>query len=109
MNSATVNCHNVDVSGSNVLSVSVRLALVASARLCQDLIVTDITNAYLNAYTLEFVLIKLGDDFGDLAGKTVRIIKALYVLRASSAAWRCKLSNTLCEMGLIPSRLDSNL
>jgi len=100
---------NINVSSSNVISVLVRLSLIAGARLQYDVLYTDITNAYLNTYTSETVLTRLGDDFGDLDNTTVRIIKALYRLRASDAALGRKLVGTLREMRFIPSCLDGNL
>ncbi len=41
---------------------------------------TDIGNAYLEAKTLEKVYIIAGQEFGELAGHTLVIVKALYGL-----------------------------
>jgi hypothetical protein len=46
---------------------------------------TDITSAYLEAFTLEKVCIKAGPEFGKLEGHWLTIEKALYGLRTSGA------------------------
>jgi len=78
-----INCIDLDASGSTISSLSLRLALVVGATKQHDVIIADITNAYLIPYTSELIYTKLGLEFHHFAGVTVRIIKALYSLKAS--------------------------
>jgi hypothetical protein len=50
-----------------------------------DLWCTDIGNAYLESYTEEKVAFVAGQEFGELEGHTLIIVKALYSLRSSGA------------------------
>ena len=47
----------------------------------------DIGNAYLESYTKEKVVFRVGPEFGDLDGHLMVIIKALYGLRSGGARW----------------------
>ena len=60
---------------------------------------TDISSAYLEAKTKEKLTITAGPEFGDLAGHTLIIFKALYGLRSSGARWHERLADTLRDMG----------
>ena len=60
--------------------------------------VTDIGNAYLEAYTKESVYIIAGPEFAELEGHTLLIIKALYGLRSSGLRWHERLAGCLREM-----------
>jgi len=70
---------------------------------------TDIGNAYLESYTKEKVAFIAGDEFGELAGHTFIIVKALYGLRSSGARWHDRLFDTLMDMGFQPSRSDPDI
>ena len=48
---------------------------------------TDVGNAYLEAKTQEKVFIIAGPEFGELAGHTLVVFKALYGLRTSGLRW----------------------
>jgi hypothetical protein len=48
---------------------------------------TDIGNAYLEANTLEKLVIEAGPEIGDLEGHMLVIVKALYGLRTSRLHW----------------------
>ena len=63
----------------------------------------DVGNAYLEAYTQEKVYIIAGPEFGELAGHTLIIVKALYGLRTSGARYHEKFAATLVDMGFKPS------
>ena len=54
----------------------------------------DIGNAYLEAYTKEKVYCIAGPEFGDLAGHTLVIVKALYGLRTSGARYHERFADT---------------
>jgi Reverse transcriptase (RNA-dependent DNA polymerase) len=70
---------------------------------------TDISSAYLEAKTKEKLTITAGPEFGELAGHTLIIVKALYGLRSSGARWHELLADTLREMGFIPCKSDPDV
>jgi Reverse transcriptase (RNA-dependent DNA polymerase) len=65
---------------------------------------TDIGNPYLEAKMKEKVYFVTGPEFGDLAGHTLIIIKALYGLQTSGACWHDRFADCLCDMDFVPSR-----
>jgi hypothetical protein len=71
--------------------------------------VGDVGNAYLEAYTQEKVYIIAGPEFGELAGHTLIIQKALYGLRTSGARYHEKFASTLRDMGFNPSYADPDV
>ena len=74
-----------------------------------NLMVGDRGNAYLESYTREKVVFTAGPEFGDLAGHTLMIVKALYRLRTSGARFHEALANTLRKEGFQPCLADSDL
>ena len=74
-----------------------------------EIMSADIGNAYLEAYTKEKVYCVAGPEFGDLAGHTLIIIKALYGLRTSGARFHERLVDTLRDLGFKPSYADPDL
>ena len=70
---------------------------------------TDISSAYLEAYTSEKVCIKAGPEFGDLEGHILIIVKALYGLRSSGAHWHDKLADSLRDEGFFPCRAEPDI
>ena len=79
---------------------SVRIAFMLAALNDVDLLAADIGNAYLNAPTRERVYTTAGLEFGaELQGQSVLIIRALYGLKSSGAAWRAHLAGTLQSLG----------
>ena len=69
----------------------------------------DVGNAYLYSYTKEKVYIVAGPDFGELEGRILLIVKALYGLRTSAARWREHLAEKLRSMGYHGTKADPNL
>jgi Reverse transcriptase (RNA-dependent DNA polymerase) len=63
----------------------------------------DVGNAYLEAHTKEKVYIIAGPEFGELQWHTLVIIRALYGLRTSGARWHERFSDTLRDLGFVPS------
>jgi Reverse transcriptase (RNA-dependent DNA polymerase) len=55
------------------------------------------------------VYIIAGDEFGDLAGNTLIIKKALYGLRSSGLRWHEKFADTLRDIGFKPTRADPDV
>ena len=74
-----------------------------------NLMVGDIGNAYLEAYTKEKVYFIAGKEFGPLEGHILIIKKALYGLRTSGARFHEKLADTLRDMGFKPTLADPDL
>jgi hypothetical protein len=79
---------------------SVRIGFLLAALNNLDLLVADVGNAYLNAPTKEKVYCTAGPEFGsELQGKSVLIVRALYGLKSSGAAWRSHFAATLHQIG----------
>jgi hypothetical protein len=89
------------ITNSGVVSRdSVRIAFLLAALNDVDLLATDIGNAYLNAPAREKVYTTAGPEFGpELEGRAVLIVRALYGLKSSGAAWRAHLADTLRQLG----------
>jgi hypothetical protein len=89
---------------------SVRIAFMLAALNDVDLLVADIGNAYLNAPTREQVYTTAGPEFGaELQGQSVIIVRALYGLKSSGAAWRAHLAGTLKSLGFTSSLADPDV
>jgi len=69
----------------------------------------DVGNAYLEAKTKEKVYFIADEGFGDLAGHTLVIYKALYGLRTSGLRWHERFADTLRDMGFVPSKADPDV
>jgi hypothetical protein len=79
---------------------SVCIAFLLAALNDVPILSTDIGNAYLNAKPHERVYTTAGPEFGaELQGRSVLIVRALYGLKSSGAAWRAHLANTLHQLG----------
>jgi hypothetical protein len=69
-----------------------------------------IARTTINAEPQEKVYTTAGPEFGaELEGKQVLIIRALYGLKSSGAAWQSHLANTLHELGFISSLADPDM
>jgi Reverse transcriptase (RNA-dependent DNA polymerase) len=90
---------------------SVRIALMIAALNDLDVLAADIGNAYLNARTKEKIYIICGPEFGDpYVGRIAVIVRALYGLKSSGAAWRSCLANTLRDkFGFTACRADNDV
>jgi hypothetical protein len=78
---------------SVVTRESVRIALLIAALNDMSVLGADISNAYLNAPTTEKVWTILGAEWGSDAGKKAIIVRALYGLKSSGAAYRNHLAS----------------
>jgi hypothetical protein len=75
-----------------------------------EILSTDTGNAYLNAEPREKVYTTAGPEFGaELQGKPVLIVRALYGLKSSGAAWRSHLVNTLTTLGFTSCLADPDV
>jgi len=89
---------------------SVRIAFLIAALNDLDILAADIGNAYINADAREQVYFIAGDEFGtNRKGKRVIIIKALYGLKSSGAAWRAHFAEFLHGMGYTSCLADPDV
>jgi len=88
---------------------SIRILLVIAALNGLDVSSCDIQNAYINAKPREKVYFRAGKEFGVKCGRLVLIVRALYGLKSSGAAFRAKLSHELREMGYVASLGDPDV
>ena len=98
------------ITYSSVVSKdSIRILLVIAALNGLHLLSCDIVNAYLNAKPREHVYFVAGDEFGENAGRIIIVVRALYGLKSSGAAFRSKLLADLREMGYQSTRADADV
>ena len=98
------------VTYSSVVSRdSVRICLLVAALNDLDIESADIENAYLTAPCREKCWTIGGDEFGSDAGSAFIIVKALYGLKSSGAAFRAFLAETLDEIGFKSSEADPDV
>ena len=90
---------------------SVRIAFLLAALNGLDIMAADIGNAYLNTPVRERIYIICGTEFGpEFKGRKAKIVKALYGLKSSGAAWRSFLSECLHEsLSFTPCRADNDV
>jgi len=95
---------------SVVTRESIRIAFLIAALNGLDILAADIGNAYLQAPVREKVHTTAGLEFGpSRVGQTVIIVRAMYGLKSSGAAWHAHLSETLYSMGFKPSLADPDV
>ena len=86
----------IDSVYSSVVSLRGIRIIVFLAELNElELWATDIGNAYLESLTKEKVYIIAGSEFGDRAGHTLIIVKALYGLKSSGLRWHERLADVM--------------
>jgi hypothetical protein len=88
---------------------SVRLAFLIAALNNLEVFSFNVGNAYLNAKTSEKVYMIAGPEFGDDAGKIAIIVRALYGLKTSGAAWHSHFVPALWEIGFMLSKADADM
>jgi hypothetical protein len=69
----------------------------------------DIGNSYLNAYTSEKVYTITGSEFGEEEGRIAIIVRALYGLKSSGAAWHAFFAQSLTDLGFISCKSDPDV
>ena len=74
-----------------------------------EVCMSDIGNAYVHARTLELVFAIATAPFGEDEGCIVIIVKALYGLKTSGAAWHAFLADKVNSMGDAPCRAGTDV
>jgi hypothetical protein len=70
----------------------------------------DIGNYFVNSFTNEKVYCPAGPEFGpNMQGKTLIVVKSLYVLKSSAERWQAHFAETLRSMGFQSSRADQDV
>jgi len=88
---------------------SVRIALTIAALNDLKILACDILNAYLTAPCREKFYCTAGPEFGSDRGKTMIVVRALYGLKSSGAAFRSFLAEHLYDIGYVPSPADPDV
>ena len=95
---------------SVVTRESIRIAFLVAALNDLEILSADIGNAYLQAPAREQVHTTAGPEFGPARqGQTVIIVRAMYGLKSSGAAWHAQLSETLYSMDFKPTLADPDV
>ena len=95
------------ITYSSVVSrESVRIILLYAIVNDLNILTADVGNAYLNAKTTEKYYVIAGAEFGPDEGKRALIVRALYGLKSSGAAWHAHFSETLTALKFEPCRAD---
>jgi len=85
---------------------SVRIALTIAALNDLKVLACDILNAYLTAPYREKFWCTAGPEFGSDRGKTIIVVRALYGLKSSGAAF---LAEHLSDIGFAPTLADADV
>jgi Reverse transcriptase (RNA-dependent DNA polymerase) len=88
---------------------SVRIAFLLAVLNGLIIIQIDIGNAYLNARTMEKVHFVTGPEFGENANRIALIVRALYGLKSSGAAWHTHFAQSLMDLGFISCESDPDV
>jgi hypothetical protein len=95
---------------SVVTCESVRIAFLIAALNDLDIQAADVGNAYLQAPAHKKVHTTAGPEFGPhRVGQTVIVVRAMYGLKSSGAAWHAQLSSTLISINFQPSLADPDV
>ena len=89
---------------------SIKIAFLVAALNDLDIMSCDISNAYLNAPCREKIWFVAGAECGpELHGLVCKLVRALYGLKSSGAAWRAMFSAFIINcMGFTPTRADAD-
>jgi hypothetical protein len=98
-----------DTYSSVASEESVRLSFFLAQLNDLELVTVDITNAYVHANCREKVCAMAGPELGKYEGCVVVLVKALYGLKSSGAAWHSHLSERLRAMQFVPSLADADM
>ena len=88
---------------------NVRIALKIAALNVLSNLACDIQNAYLTAPCCEKIWTSAVPEFGSEKFKNILVVRALYRLKSSGAAFRAFLAETLYDLGYRPSMADPDV
>ena len=89
---------------------SVKIAFLVATLNGLDIMSCDIGNAYLNAACRERIWFVAGPECGDLQGIPCKLVRALYGLKSSGAAWRAMFSAFITgSLTFKPTRADPDV
>ena len=88
---------------------SVRIAFLVASMNGLEIMMFDVGNAYLNAFTSEKLYCIAGKEFGDEEGRLMIIRRALYGLKSSGAAYRAHFAQTLSDLGFKSCQADPDV
>ena len=90
---------------------SVRLAFLIAALNDLDVLAADLGNAFINSPCAKKIYIKCGPEWGpEMNGRLAKVVRALYGLKSSGAAWRAHLAEILHDnLGFKPCRADNDV
>ena len=88
---------------------SVRIAFLIAALNNIEIMACDVGNAYLNAPCREKVWFTAGSEFDSRQGTVVKVVRALYGLKSSGAAWREMFNSSVLEIGFVPTIADPDV
>ena len=86
-----------------------RLAFLIAALNDIEIIACDVGNACLNTPCREKVWFVAGPELGSRQGTVVKVVRALYGLKSSGAAWREMFNSTVLEIGFVPTIADPDV
>jgi hypothetical protein len=87
----------------------VRLALTVAALNDIDMWAADVLNAYITAPCREKIWTTLGPEFESDRGKKALVVRVLYGLKSSGAAFRAHLQGFMKEIGYRECKADPDL
>ncbi len=88
---------------------TVHIALLMAALNDLEVKIGNVLDAYITAPVTEKVWTVLGPKFGNDAGKTAIIVRALYGLKSAGAVFRTHLSSFMRQMGYTSCKADPDL
>lgn len=88
---------------------SIRIALTMAALNDLEVKTGDIQNAYLTAPCREKIATVCGPEFGDYQGQTAILVRALYGLKSSGAAFRNHLAECMRQLGYTSCPADPDV
>ena len=88
---------------------TVRIALTIAALNNMQVKAGEVMNEYVTAPCSENIWTVLGKEFGSDQGKKAIIVRALYGLKYSGAAFHAHLADCMRSIGYTPCRVDNYL
>jgi Reverse transcriptase (RNA-dependent DNA polymerase) len=102
--------NTTDNTYSSVVSLRSKRTAIAAAELNElDIMVGDVSSAYLEAYTQEKVCFIAGPEFGPLEGHNFVIVRVLYGLRTAGARWHDRYADVMRIMDFYPCKADPDV